>query len=156
MKKNTKLQIAILLFVSGFIFMTSSAMFKNEALNPPVVISPDVPTDVSPDVNSLPGLPIALFDDYSWRLFLAMVWPAKNNQRGVADASLPLMLRMYLAFSRPLNRTGKYSSLMVQHHPPGTRSMRRYLAIRARSVSTTWCLLLSVNLPTLAKLVLET
>ena len=34
--------------------------------------------------------PIAFFDDYSWQAFIALVWPAKAGQRGVADPSQPL------------------------------------------------------------------
>jgi hypothetical protein len=33
------------------------------------------------------GNPIQFFDDYSWRTFLAMVWPAAEGQRGVADTT---------------------------------------------------------------------
>jgi hypothetical protein len=32
-------------------------------------------------------IPIDYFDDFSWREFVAMVWPAANGQRGVADTS---------------------------------------------------------------------
>src|SRR5262245_29794207 len=28
------------------------------------------------------SLPILLYDDFSWRSFLALVWPAKHGQRG--------------------------------------------------------------------------
>ena len=31
------------------------------------------------------GNPIAYFDDFSWRAFLAVVWPAKQDQRGKPD-----------------------------------------------------------------------
>ena len=30
---------------------------------------------------------IDYFDDYSWKLFVGMVWPAADNQRGVADSA---------------------------------------------------------------------
>lgn len=33
------------------------------------------------------GNPIAFFDDYSWRTFIAMVWPAQAGQRGVPDTT---------------------------------------------------------------------
>ena len=50
----------------------------------PVVNSPQVPPDVSiPD--GFGGNPIAFFDDYSWRAFIAIVWPALNGQRGQPD-----------------------------------------------------------------------
>jgi hypothetical protein len=53
--------------------------------NPPrPALSPEVPADVCiPD--PFPALTINFFDDYSWRAFAAMVWPAARNQRGVAD-----------------------------------------------------------------------
>ena len=55
---------------------------------PPAIDSSRPPADVC-----IPGdfphneNPIAFFDDYSWRAFIAMVWPAAQNQRGVPDAS---------------------------------------------------------------------
>jgi|tagenome__1003787_1003787.scaffolds.fasta_scaffold20901893_1 hypothetical protein len=36
------------------------------------------------------GNPITFFDDYSWRAFIALVWPVKAGQRGVPDPSQPL------------------------------------------------------------------
>src|SRR5262249_31354244 len=37
-----------------------------------------------PSVN----LPILLYDDFSWRSFIALVWPAKDGQRGAPDSAL--------------------------------------------------------------------
>ena len=53
--------------------------------NPPrPLLSPEVPPDVCiPDPFN--ALTINFFDDYSWRAFTAMVWPATRNQRGAAD-----------------------------------------------------------------------
>ena len=48
-----------------------------------------VPDDVCIPA-SFPGNPIAYFDDYSWRAFVALVWPALSGQRGVPDPSLPI------------------------------------------------------------------
>jgi hypothetical protein len=31
------------------------------------------------------AIPITYFDDYSWRQFIALIWPAKPGQRGAAD-----------------------------------------------------------------------
>jgi hypothetical protein len=55
--------------------------------NPPhAALSPELPADVCiPD--PFTSLTINFFDDYSWRAFTAMVWPAARNQRGVADSS---------------------------------------------------------------------
>ncbi len=36
------------------------------------------------------ALPIDFFDDYSWRAFLGLVWPAKPGERGVPDVSAKL------------------------------------------------------------------
>jgi hypothetical protein len=36
---------------------------------------------------SFTAIPIAYFDDYSWRQFIALVWPAKPGQRGAADTA---------------------------------------------------------------------
>ncbi len=50
------------------------------------VTSPEIPSDVcipDPFVN----LTIDYFDDYSWRAFVAMVWPAAKGQRGVPDSA---------------------------------------------------------------------
>ncbi len=53
--------------------------------NPPrPLLSPEVPPDVCiPDPFN--ALTINFFDDYSWRAFSALVWPAAHNQRGAAD-----------------------------------------------------------------------
>jgi hypothetical protein len=39
---------------------------------------------------SFQGNPIAYFDDYSWRAFVALVWPSLNGQRGTPDPTLPI------------------------------------------------------------------
>jgi hypothetical protein len=47
-----------------------------------------------PDDACVPGafreIPIAYFDHYSWRAFIALAWPAKRHQRGVPDPDRPL------------------------------------------------------------------
>jgi hypothetical protein len=52
--------------------------------HPPPVISLTMPDEVDapvdPDLNA-----IAVFDDYSWRAFIAISWPAKTGMRGVPD-----------------------------------------------------------------------
>ena len=53
---------------------------------PPVTLSPQVPTDVCIPSDFPPNVSgIAFFDDFSWRSFVAMVWPALQGQRGAAD-----------------------------------------------------------------------
>lgn len=58
--------------------------------NPPrPILSPQIPADVCiPD--PFTALTINFFDDYSWRAFTAMVWPAARNQRGAADPARTL------------------------------------------------------------------
>jgi len=36
------------------------------------------------------SLPILLFDDFSWRSFIALAWPAKDGERGAPDSGLTL------------------------------------------------------------------
>lgn len=45
-------------------------------------VPPDVQVPVGFPANQNP---IAFFDDYSWRAFIALVWPAATGQRGVPD-----------------------------------------------------------------------
>jgi len=55
-------------------------------------ISPDIPTDVNvpPGPNDPPDAPIRLFDDYSWRAFIGLLWPVAEGQRGVPDRRKPI------------------------------------------------------------------
>ena len=52
----------------------------------PVITSSTVPSDVAIPAGFTDN-PIAFFDDYSWRTFIAMIWPAKTGQRGQPDTS---------------------------------------------------------------------
>jgi hypothetical protein len=49
------------------------------------VTSPRMPADVCIPAE-FTAVPVDYFDDYSWRAFMAMVWPAENGHRGAADA----------------------------------------------------------------------
>jgi hypothetical protein len=80
--------------------MTSTLLAQNPT---PDISSSTVPADVSIPTG-FGGNPIAFFDDYSWRTFVALVWPAKNGQRGTADTmkmvgdtSSPLVFETYKA-----------------------------------------------------------
>jgi len=55
---------------------------SGEAIPVPT-ISPVIPQDVAIPPGG--GNPIAFFDDFSWRSFIALGWPAMTDQRGVAD-----------------------------------------------------------------------
>lgn len=62
---------------------------------PAITISPTLPADVCVPTQMVDnvcaavapagGPPFAFFDDFSWRSFVALVWPALDGQRGVAD-----------------------------------------------------------------------
>ena len=53
------------------------------------VSSPAMPADVCiPD--GFTDVPVNYFDDFAWRAFLAMVWPAAPGRRGAADAHKPV------------------------------------------------------------------
>lgn len=66
----------------------------------PSISSPALPTDALPCANN----GITQFDDFSWRSFIALIWPAANGQRGVPDAAqtnfpvnVPLVFETYKA-----------------------------------------------------------
>jgi hypothetical protein len=50
------------------------------------VATPALPADVCVPTG-FNGNPIAFFDDYSWKAFIAMVWPTKPGARGVPDST---------------------------------------------------------------------
>src|SRR5436190_2100185 len=53
--------------------------------------SSDVPVDVCiPDGFPLDKNPIKYFDDFSWKSFIAMIWPAADGERGVPDKGKPV------------------------------------------------------------------
>ena len=53
------------------------------------ISDPSLPADVCIPTG-FAGNPIAFFDDFSWRAFIAMVWPAKTTPRGVPDTTVTL------------------------------------------------------------------
>jgi hypothetical protein len=78
---------ALVLMMAGG--SSSAVKPQTTCLNPPTVdiTSPQVPTDVCiPD--GFGGNPIQFFDDFSWRSFIALVWPARSGQRGTPDTAL--------------------------------------------------------------------
>jgi hypothetical protein len=69
----------------------------------PSIASSTLPVDVSSQVLTCAN-GINFFDDFSWRSFVALIWPAANGQRGVPDPSKtnfpvsgPLVLETYKA-----------------------------------------------------------
>ena len=71
-------------FAAGLCLLSAVWASAEDLPHPTPVISfamPDeVDAPVDPDLNE-----IAVFDDYSWRAFIAINWPAKMGVRGVPD-----------------------------------------------------------------------
>ena len=76
------------------------------------VSSPQAPADTCIP-NGFSGVAIDYFDDYSWRLFVGMVWPAATDRRGAADAGKKLGDAGPLVFET-------YKSLWEVFHQDGT------------------------------------
>jgi hypothetical protein len=84
-----------------------SAFAQSTCPNPPVVsiASSQVPTDVCVPAGFPKNQnPIQFFDDFSWKSFIALVWPALDGQRGkpdparkVGDTSGPLVFETFKA-----------------------------------------------------------
>lgn len=88
-KVTLGIALAIVPGTCAFI-LTGSLSYAAGGPSPPAPdVSADIPTEVAvPDM--FPDNPIEFFDDFSWRSFLALNWPAKANERGVADATKDL------------------------------------------------------------------
>ncbi|MEP3477833.1 MAG: hypothetical protein ABJZ55_01170 [Fuerstiella sp.] len=56
---------------------------------PSPTVSPDAPEDVEIPVG-FAGDPVAFFDDFSWRSFVALNWPAAEGKRGLPDRNKDL------------------------------------------------------------------
>jgi hypothetical protein len=88
MVENLALSLAAVLVV-GFVVPRAEIGGRTENENSvdlpkPVVNSPKVPEDVSIPPNFKDN-PISFFDDYSWRAFIAVVWPGLKNHQGEPD-----------------------------------------------------------------------
>jgi len=84
MKHNPQIQSTTF---CGMLFASMLALCSDavgQAPPPPNISLPQPPPDVEiPE--DFPGNPIEFFDDFSWRMFVAMVWPATDGQRGTPD-----------------------------------------------------------------------
>lgn len=74
-------RVVALVFALGF---SLTAIAQPVPTPTPVITSSKVPDDVAIPAN-FPGNPIAFFDDFSWRAFVALVWPGLQGQRGAPD-----------------------------------------------------------------------
>ena len=111
-------------------FLPSPVRAQSACPNPvPVTIAPPnldapsatlVPNDVCTPKQIPGGNPIAYFDDYSWRTFVALVWPGLSGHRGTPDtvenlskANVPVV---FLRHTRPI---GKHSSQTARNQLHG-------------------------------------
>jgi hypothetical protein len=75
-------RIAVLFF--AFTLAASAAGIPCPDRPVQTISSPEMPRDVCiPD--GFKDVPVVYFDDYSWRAFLAVVWPAASGHRGAPD-----------------------------------------------------------------------
>jgi hypothetical protein len=80
-------KIGLTVYACILLFLPNAAYCQN-CPSPPVatINSPQVPVDVCVPPG-FAGDQIQFFDDYSWRSFIAVVWPAANGYRGQPDTS---------------------------------------------------------------------
>ena len=84
---NWNLGTLVPLALAAVFWNSGSAHAQSCPASPSVdITSPAAPTDVCIP-SGFGGNPIAFFDDFSWRSFVALVWPAKTGQRGDPDTS---------------------------------------------------------------------
>lgn len=63
---------------------------EEPAPRPAVRVEPDPPADADVAERAAGKQHVAAFDDFAWRVFLALAWPAQEGARGVPDRSRPL------------------------------------------------------------------
>jgi hypothetical protein len=83
--------IGVLTLPAWLLTWEQTASAQPACPNPPVpsISESSAPADVCIS-DGFGGNPIDFFDDFSWRAFIAMVWPAKQGTRGEADPALTL------------------------------------------------------------------
>jgi hypothetical protein len=102
-----------------------SAAGQTNCPNPtvPSISSSAIPADVCVPAN-FAGNPIAFFDDYSWRAFVALVWPALSGQRGTPDpnqtvnGSGPRVFETYKSLYETFHVDGSAPSAWNSFDPP--------------------------------------
>jgi hypothetical protein len=84
------LSVVLIFFLLSCRILGQTQLCPDPPPNPPVpgITISAVPADVCIPKNCPTNQnPIAFFDDYSWKTFITMVWPAKTGQRGTPDAA---------------------------------------------------------------------
>lgn len=121
-----RLKSILLLGMSVVILLQCCASAQNSCPNPPPVVinNPQPPADVCLPANPPPGVPFQFFDDYSWRAFVALVWPALNGQRGAPDTSKsvgdsgPRVFETYKSLAEVFHNDGSAPSQWNSFDPP--------------------------------------
>jgi hypothetical protein len=121
----------------AFRFLLAPALvvlFAGLAENSPGQVCPaDVVQDASSPVplsdvcipEGYTDIPMDYFDDFSWREFVAMVWPAAKGRRGVADTSKtvgdagPRVFETYKSLWEVFHDDGSAPKAFDQYDPPG-------------------------------------
>ena len=89
----------------------------------PKVDSPNVPDDVSIPPG-FTGNPIAFFDDYSWRAFIAVVWLGLKDKQGVPDTTQtvdgvgPRIFETYKSLAEVFHNDGSAPAPLDMYDPP--------------------------------------
>jgi hypothetical protein len=76
-----------ILILGCSVYLNAQAICPNPPT--PSISSAQVPSDVCIP-SGFPGNPIVFFDDYSWKSFIALVWPSVAGKRGMPDPSKPV------------------------------------------------------------------
>jgi len=66
--------------------LLSAMCLSAGAQHPSPTVGHQIPVDVDIPSGHM-GNPIAFFDDFSWKMFLSLNWPAIDDQRGAADTA---------------------------------------------------------------------
>ncbi|MBV9123099.1 MAG: hypothetical protein JO112_07070 [Planctomycetes bacterium] len=112
--------VLVLGLVLGII---STGWGQPPTLPKPVVDSPKVPEDVSIPPG-FSGNPIAFFDDYSWRAFIAVVWPGLKDQQGEPDPKKslddagPRVFETYKSLAEVFHNDGSAPAALNQYDDP--------------------------------------
>jgi len=132
----TRCCIPVLIMVTAGIEMGFAESSWSQTPPPPVVTSSTPPSDVEiPE--GFRGNPIAFFDDFSWKTFIALVWPALEGERGVPDPKQTVdgsgLLRPTKRFMRCSIMMDRRPRLGMTSIPPATiRAMWRSAGVILR------------------------
>ena len=120
----TRCCIPVLIMVTAGIEMGFAESSWSQTPPPPVVTSSTPPSDVEiPE--GFRGNPIAFFDDFSWKTFIALVWPALEGERGVpdpkqtVDGSGPRVFETYKALYEMFHNDGSAPAPWNDFDPAG-------------------------------------